>query len=133
MSRSSNREGSGAARFLLVFVFAVLAGLAQPRGAFAIDLADVASPVPQLDLKPYLAGLRTEERNIRIERPDAHTAVRTYMMLNAKGQGPRFRWVAADSRTAAASRATSWYRFPSKALPGQASSPPGSRARASSA
>ena len=74
----------------------------MPRAAWAIDLADVANPPPQLDLAPYLAGLQTGQRDIQIERPDSHTSVRTYMMLKAKGPGPRFRWVAAGFRNSAA-------------------------------
>ena len=82
-------------RLLPLLVMLVLAGLALPRPAFAIDLADVAKPAAQVDLEPYLAGLQTDQREIQIERPDAHTAVRTTMTLRAKGAGPRFLWVAA--------------------------------------
>jgi diguanylate cyclase (GGDEF)-like protein len=73
---------------------AMLAALALPRDAHAIDLADVANPAPQSDLSPYLAGLETEEREVQIERPDSHTSIRTVMTLKALGPGPSFRWVA---------------------------------------
>ncbi len=87
------RFGQNGLRAFLAVV-AVLAVLMVPRAAHAIDLADVANPNPQVDLAPYLAGLQTNEREIQIERPDSHTAVRTTMMLKALGPGPSFRWVA---------------------------------------
>ena len=101
MMRSGHRLRS-AIGFLAVLVLLFLASFAAPRAAYAIDLADIANPPPQRDLAPYLAGLQTDQRDIQIERPDSHTSVRTYMMLKAKGPGPRFRWVAAGFRNSAA-------------------------------
>ncbi|WP_373505895.1 putative bifunctional diguanylate cyclase/phosphodiesterase [Aestuariivirga sp.] len=95
MSRGGERVRGGIARVLPLLMLLVLAALALPRAAHAIDLVDTAKSAPQMDLESYLAGLNTEQRDIQIERPDSHTSVRTYMMLNGKGPGPLFRWVAA--------------------------------------
>jgi diguanylate cyclase (GGDEF)-like protein len=73
----------------------LVAGIVGMRPAFAIDLVDVANRAPSLDLAPYLAGLQTDQRDVKIERPDSHTAKRDVMELKAKGTGPTFRWVAA--------------------------------------
>ncbi len=90
------------ARFAAVFALLLIAAAIPLRMAHAIDLVDVAASAPQLDLEPYLAGLQTEQRTINIERPDAHSSVRTFMELNAQGPGPRHNWVAAGFRNSSA-------------------------------
>ena len=84
----------GAFRLLATFVL-LIASLGFVPPSHAIDLADIAKEAPSRDLAPYLAGLETDNRDVQIERPDSHSAQRTYMVLKAKGPGPRFRWVAA--------------------------------------
>ncbi len=101
MSRGEHKARIGL-RFLTVLALLLFAVAAPLRTALAIDLADVGNPAPQVDLEPYLAGLQTEERMIRIERPDSHSSVRTFMELKAEGPGPRFRWVAAGFRNSSA-------------------------------
>ncbi len=79
----------------MVAVFVLLAAVLFSQSALAIDLVDIAKPVPSRQLESYLAGLQTGNREVQIERPDSHSIQRSYMVLKAKGPGPRFRWVAA--------------------------------------
>lgn len=95
MRWGGDRAGQFPARNLLFVVLLLAAALALVRPASAIDLVDIAKPVAQQDLDSYLAGLQTEQRAVSIERPDARTAVRTQMQLQAVGPGPLFNWVAA--------------------------------------
>ena len=95
MRWGGDRAGCTPARYLLFLVLLLAAALAFARPGFAIDLVDIAKPVTQQDLDRFLAGLQTEQRTVSIERPDARTAVRTQMQLNAVGPGPLFNWVAA--------------------------------------
>ncbi len=95
MRWGGDRTGRAPGRNLLFMVLLLAAALGLARPGFAIDLVDIAKPVTQQDLDNYLAGLQTDQRSVSIERPDARTAVRTQMQLNAVGPGPLFNWVAA--------------------------------------
>ena len=79
----------------MVTVVVLLAAILFAQPSLAIDLVDIAKPAPSRQLESYLAGLQTDSREVQIERPDSHSVQRTYMVLKAKGLGPRFRWVAA--------------------------------------
>ena len=94
MSRDPTSVWSRArlSRLLLLVALAVLLSLRQ---AMAVGPADVSFSAAQIDLLPYFAGLETEFRDIPIERPDLATGTRDFMTLHAKGQGPKFSWVAA--------------------------------------
>ena len=92
---SRRRHKAGHATRLVVAVLLLIASLGFAHPAFAIDLVDIANPAPSRQLEPFLAGLQTDNRAVQIERPDSHSATRTYMELKALGPGPRFRWVAA--------------------------------------
>ena len=95
MTRGGDRQGRGTVRRLMamILLLAAACGLATP--ARAIDQVDIAKPVQEMDLGRYLAGLQTDKRTLSIERPDARTALRTQMDLNARGPGPLYNWVAA--------------------------------------
>ncbi len=74
----------------LFLAVAVAAGALRP--ALALDTLDIATVTPEIDLSAYLAGLETEESRIAIKRLDKPSSE---MVLNARGPGPRFTWVAA--------------------------------------
>ena len=93
MSRSRHKAGRGSR--LVVTVVVLLAAILFAQPSLAIDLVDIANPAPSRQLESYLAGLQTDSREVQIERPDSHSVQRTYMVLKAKGLGPRFRWLAA--------------------------------------
>ncbi|MFT3989387.1 EAL domain-containing protein [Aestuariivirga sp.] len=80
-----------------------LAGLLALACALAValpPLVDAATPADvslfgqELDLRPYLAALETDRRDIPIEKPGTAPDAADFMTLHAKGEGPTFRWEA---------------------------------------
>ena len=97
MSREQSRLKDGAGLMRLVLLVFLALSVLTPT-AQALDLADVASTTPSIDLQPFMAALETDQRDIPIDRPDATDLLKDFMVLEAKGAGPKFRWVAAGFR-----------------------------------
>ena len=77
---------------LAVLMVLMLLVVARPAAA---DRADAAFTGPSIDLAAYFRGLDTSERDVEIIRPDLPGVVTERMILQAKGPGPLFRWIAA--------------------------------------
>ena len=95
MRWGANRVGRFPARNLLFVVLLLAAALGLARPGLAVDLVDIARPVPQQDLAAFLAGLQTPEQTIAIQRPGGATGPDGQMTLTARGPGPVHNWVAA--------------------------------------
>lgn len=95
MRWGGDRSGCRPARNLLFMFLLLLAALGLARTGFAMDPVDIAKPVTQQDLAPFLAGLQTDQASIPIQRPDLRSAPPALMTLEAKGPGPLHNWVAA--------------------------------------
>ena len=77
----------------LLGLVCIFAG-ALPVQALAAGPADVSTFGQMLDLRPYLAALDTDRRDVPIEKPGGTPGDADFMTLHAKGPGPTFRWEA---------------------------------------